>query len=94
MGLTYVRSGYWLALLVVIAFVIAACGASFERSAMSELEEDGYTNITVRPLKRADNAFSFDASRDGEPCRGEIEVRDQMGRTTATVTSQCGEAIQ
>lgn len=56
-----------------------------------KLEQDGFREITLRALERANNAFAFTAQREEQRCEGEIEVRDEMGQTTATVTSRCGD---
>lgn len=77
--------------MILLCVVALGCGGALERSARTELAEDGYHEITLTPLERADNAFSFEARRDDQPCQGEIEINQQMGQTVATVTSRCGE---
>ena len=82
------------ALLVIGAFCVAilsACGASMERTARSELAERGLSEVTLHAAEDRSNTYSFEGSREGVPCRGEIELRQEMGQTVATVTSQCGE---
>jgi hypothetical protein len=74
----------------VLAFGLS-CGAGLQRTARDELIERGFENVTVQPLKRAANAFSFSGDRSGVPCRGEIEIQKQMGQTLTTVTDHCGE---
>jgi hypothetical protein len=88
------NSKRWGARLVVSAvfFVsVAACGASMERTARAELAERNMQQVTLQPIESRSNAFTFEATRDGVPCRGEIELGQEMGQTVATVTSQCGD---
>lgn len=75
--------------LVIASFALAACGASLERTAIRELEEDGFSAITVEQSESDRNSFSFEGERDEQPCRGEIQLQKQMGQTTSTVTSRC-----
>lgn len=77
--------------LITIALLAASCGASMEQTARSELEERGMLEVAIQPLENRGRAYSFEATRDGVPCHGEIELRQEMGQTLATVTSQCGE---
>lgn len=83
------RVGSLVVFTVIVPFALAACGASIERTAIQELEEDGYRTITVEPSESDRNTFSFEAERDDQPCRGEITLQQQMGQTTSTVTSRC-----
>jgi hypothetical protein len=78
-----------LAALLCAAVVSVGCGSALERSARTQLEEDGFHHISLTSLDRADNAFSFEARRDDQACQGEIEVQREMGQATATVTSRC-----
>ena len=83
---------HWL--IVLLLLFIIGCGAALERSAMDELEEDGYSTITLQPSKSASRTFSFEAERNDQPCRGEIALRQEMGQTVSTVTSQCEPVSQ
>ncbi len=77
-------------LLSLAASLLIACGATMERTARDELTERDYAEVTLTPLKRGNNAFSFKADRRDVPCRGEIEIQHELGQTLATVTSRCG----
>ena len=76
---------------VAATILWTSCAASLEQTARAELEERGFHELTLQRLQRSNNAFSFEGTSDGEPCRGEIELQQAMGQTLATVTSQCGE---
>lgn len=78
-------------LLVSTTVLVISCGASMEQTARSELEERGMLEVTLQPLENRRNAYSFESTREEVPCHGEIELRQEMGQTLATVTSQCGE---
>jgi hypothetical protein len=79
----------FIATLTVASLIAPGCGASMQRTALQELEGDGFTAITLQPVSDSRNTFTFEAERDDQPCRGEIILQQQMGQTIATVSSRC-----
>lgn len=72
------------------SLALSACMAG-EDTARSLLEQDGYTVLALGPPTAAAYRYSFQATRDGQVCEGNIRVSGLAWFPEYTLVAGCEE---